>query len=192
MNEHRADPPGFRIENMNYEPRDSSVARRRPAIDIRPVSRKVNYGLNNTAKSNGGKVSLPEALTMRKKHHISRGATPKLTGRKWNSGIPTVEVGEYDMPLTRVQSSGESSVDKLMKQIDEIEDDFVSIVASLPGSKDGTNVSLMSSNNSLKSSNAHSLIEITVHNAQSFESNASAVSLVTDAVHRMRRLTDCI
>ena len=200
MNEHRADPPGFRIENINYEPRDSSVARRRRAIDIRPVSRKVNYGLNNTAKSNGGKVSLPEALTMRKKHHISRGAerygrdsdTPKLTGRKWNSGIPTVEVGECDMPLTRVQSSGESSVDRLMKQIDEIEDDFVSIVASLPGSKDGTNVSVMSSNNSLKSSNAHSLIEITVHNAQSFESNASAVSLVTDAVHRMRRMKDCI
>jgi hypothetical protein len=195
VHEHRADPPGFRIEDMNNEPRDSSVARLRPAIDIRPVSRKVNYGLNNTAKSNGGKVSLPEALTMQKKQadKYSRDSdTPKLTGRKSTSVISTVEVGEHDMSLTRVQSSGESSVDKLMKQIDEIEDDFVSIVASLPGSKDGTSFSLMNSNNSLKSSNAHSLIEITVNNAHSFESNASAVSLVTDAVHRMRRMKDCI
>jgi len=80
-------------------------------------------------------------------------------------------------------------LDQLFKQIDEIEDDFHTIVASLPGSEGQTTLSLKSSNDSSKSINeGHSLVEITLNNAGSFESNASEDSMVADVVQRMRRI----
>jgi hypothetical protein len=190
MNEPRLDPPGRRIENL--------VSRDSPGSYFRPMSRI----LKNTSKSTRSKEVAPETLVrpMMQQHSkkVSRLAstsrnivTPKSKGRK-SSFVSTNEADENDSPLATVKSWGESSVEKLIKQIDEIEDDFISVVASLPGSKDGTSVSLTSSHNSLKSANAHSLVEITLNNADSFESNASAVSLITDAVHRMRRIKDCI
>lgn len=204
MNEHRADPPGNRIEHLDDESRDLPYAKYCSSIDCRPKSTKTKHGIGNVAKSTIRRKSLSEDLTRQKLHMNDKGAeslavssrnnvTPKSRGRP-SHAVPTQEADENEMsmPLKRVKSSGESSVDKLIQQIDEIEDDFSSIVASLPGSKDGTSLSLMSSNNSLKSSNAHSLVEITLNNAESFESNASAVTLVTDAVHRMRRIKDYI
>lgn len=190
VNEHRADPPGFHIENLEH--RESGFG---------PSSRKAKHDLHKTAKSANNKVVLSEDSTRLKMQKDEKGTgryagvsrdsvTPKSTGRSSSTVVHTQEADENCTSLLRVKSWGESSVDKLMKQIDEIEDDFISIVASLPGSKDGT--SLMSSTNSLKSGNAHSLVEITLNIADSFDSHSSAVSLVTDAVHRMRRIKDCI
>lgn len=204
MNEHRADPPGYRIEHLDDESRDLPYAKYCSSIDCRPKSTKAKHGIGNVAKSTIIMENLSEDLTRQKLQMNDEGAeslaissrnnvTPKSRGRP-SHAVPTQEADENEMsmPLKSVKSSGESSVDKLIQQIDEIEDDFSSIVASLPGSKDGTSLSLMSSNNSLKSSNAHSLVEITLSNAESFESNESAVTLVTDAVHRMRRIKDYI
>lgn len=182
------DPPGFHIENLEH--RESRC----------PLSRKAKHDLKNTAKSANNKVALSEDSTRPKMQKIEKRAgryagvsrdsvTPKSTGRSSSTGVQQ-EADENCTSLLRVNSWGESSVDKLMKQIDEIEDDFISIVASLPGSKDGA--SLMSSMNSLRSANAHSLVEITLNIADSFDSHSSAVSLITDAVHRMRRIKDCI
>ncbi len=175
----RLDPPGYRIENLvskdlpsKFRPIAKSKQEMPTETLVRPMMQQRSKGVNSLASTSQNIV------------------TPNSKGRK--SFVSNNEAGENDSPLATAKSWGESSVEKLIKQIDEIEDDFISVVASLPGSKDGTSFSLTSSHNSLKSANAHSLVEITLNNAESFESNASAVSLITDAVHRMRRIKDCI
>ena len=68
----------------------------------------------------------------------------------------------------------------------------------MPGSEGQTVANLKSStsseNRSLKSSSdeKHSLVEITLNNAGSFESNVSDESMVTDVMQRMRRSKDHI
>ncbi|KAL7548763.1 hypothetical protein ACHAWF_012018 [Thalassiosira exigua] len=86
-----------------------------------------------------------------------------------------------DTPLKTANSFGDSSLGQLFKQIDEIEDDFVTIAASMPSSEGSPN-----------DSEKHSLVGITVNNARSFESHDSGESMVTDAVQRMRRIKDYI
>lgn len=191
-NAHRADPPGRRIDDL-HESRGSPEAMCRSAVRLRPEPTKGKDGLYSATK-----ISLRQMTQYNYQGDCNYASTlrncvtPKSKGRKTPEDAPTQEADEDGTPLVAVNSWGESSVDKLIKQIDEIEDDFNTIVASLPGSNEESSLSLMSLNNSSKSVNAHSLVEITLNNAESFESNASAVSLVTDAVHRMRLMKDFI
>ena len=108
---------------------------------------------------------------------------------------------EVQAPIQAARSFGESSLDLLFQQIDEIEDDFNTIVASIPGSEAHTIASslktgsICSENESVKSiaNDKHALVEITLNNAASFESNATeGSSMVTDVVQRMRRIKDYI
>ena len=106
------------------------------------------------------------------------------------------EADEPDVTLHKADSFGDSSLGQLFQTIDEIEDDFHTIMSSLPCSEDNTLSSgtLKSSSNSenwsLKSGNdKHSLVEITLDNAGSFE---SADTMVTDVMERMRRIKDYI
>ena len=103
-------------------------------------------------------------------------------------------------------------MDLLFKRIDEIEDDFISVVTSLPSSDGQSLLGLTSENDSrqsikskhshksqlvLRSENdlqksikkKHSMIDIFVNKNGSFESDASSgSSMITDAVERMRHI----
>ena len=113
----------------------------------------------------------------------SQGQVSSLDGLSWDSD-------EIDASLQTAKSWGDSSMDLLFKRIDEIQDDFISVVTSLPSSDGQSLLSLRSENDSLKSiKNKHSLIEIFVNKSRSFESDASSgSSMITDAVERMRNI----
>ena len=87
------------------------------------------------------------------------------------------------------KSWGESSMNELFQQIDEIESDFSSIVASMPES-----ISLKSSSETGQddTDDKHSLVEITLNKACSFDSNASEASdsILSDVVQRMQRMKE--
>eukprot|EP00578_Thalassiosira_sp_NH16_P021251 CAMPEP_0181097288 /NCGR_PEP_ID=MMETSP1071-20121207/11486_1 /TAXON_ID=35127 /ORGANISM="Thalassiosira sp., Strain NH16" /LENGTH=253 /DNA_ID=CAMNT_0023179753 /DNA_START=769 /DNA_END=1532 /DNA_ORIENTATION=+ len=126
---------------------------------------------------------------------------PKLPQSEMAQFNPSAwdDANERDLPLQIAKSWDDSSLDQLFKQIDEIEEDFNTIVASLPSSEGHTTASLKSSaseHKSLKSINEkHSLVEITLNNAGSFESNSSEDSIladIADVVQRMRHIKDYI
>ncbi|KAL3826796.1 hypothetical protein ACHAXA_000622 [Cyclostephanos tholiformis] len=120
-------------------------------------------------------------------HHpnlkLSQGQGSSLGGLSSDSD-------EIDASLQTAKSWGDSSMDLLFKRIDEIEDDFISVVTSLPSSDGQSLLGLRGENESLKSiKNKHSLVEIIVNKSESFESDASpGSSMVTDAVERMRHI----
>ena len=80
-------------------------------------------------------------------------------------------------------------MNELFQQIDEIESDFSSIVASMPES-----ISLKSSSETGQddTDDKHSLVEITLNKACSFDSNASEASdsILSDVVERMQRMKE--
>jgi len=120
---------------------------------------------------------------------------PKLShGQSSSLDCPSWDSHEIDSPLQTAKSWGDSSMELLFKQIDEIEGDFNSIVASLPSSDGQSLLDLKGSNDSLKSiKSKHSLVEICINKGKSFESSSSAdSSMVTDVVERMRRIKNYI
>lgn len=99
---------------------------------------------------------------------------------------PSWDNEEVREPLQTSNSFGDSSLGDLFKTIDEIEDDFQTIVASMPGSEDQT----LSTKSTLSCDDKHSLVEIHLNNAGSFESTAS--DEITDVVQRMQRIKNFI
>ena len=93
-----------------------------------------------------------------------------------------------NVPIQRANSWDESSLGQLFRQIDEIEGDFETIVASLPSSSSGDE------NKCLKIScnEKCSPVEITLKNTGSFESNASMNSMMSNVEQRMHCIKDYI
>ncbi|KAL3788603.1 hypothetical protein HJC23_005262 [Cyclotella cryptica] len=60
--------------------------------------------------------------------------TSSATKASFQLNIPSWVDDEIDTPIKPVNSFGETSMDRLLRKIDEIENDFSTIVASLPGS----------------------------------------------------------
>ena len=147
----------------------------------------INNPLLSTGKRHRASHSFDKVRMQAKPHPLSESKSSSLETPSWDSN-------EIDATLQTAKSWGESSMDVLFKQIDEIEDDFNSIVATLSGSDGQSLLGLKSSNDSLNSTMVkHSLVEFTIKNGGSFESNASAdSSMVTDAVDQMRRIKDYI
>jgi hypothetical protein len=110
--------------------------------------------------------------------------TPKSRGTAFRLNIPSWVDHEIDnTPIEPVKSFGESSMDQLMRKIDEIENDFSTIVASLPGS-DGFSLGLTKTddNSTLASKSSFELdreIERVQHQlaTNSFESHESQEKL---------------
>lgn len=147
----------------------------------------INNPLLSTGKRHRASHSFDKVRRQAKPHPLSENKSSSLETPSWDSN-------EIHATLQTAKSWGESSMDVLFKQIDEIEDDFNSIVATLSGSDGQSLLGLKSSNDSLNSTMVkHSLVEFTIKNDGSFESNASAdSSMVTDAVDQMRRIKDYI
>jgi len=147
----------------------------------------INNPFLSTGKRHRTSHSFDKVRRHAKPHPLSENKSPSLETPSWDSN-------EIDATLQTAKSWGESSMDVLFKQIDEIEDDFNSIVATLSGSDGQSLLGLKSSNDSLNSTMVkHSLVEFTIKNGGSFESNASAESsMATDAVEQMRRIKDYI
>lgn len=206
--EQRADPPGHRMEyccNETRDPPDGSTARRgRLQLDPLELDPTANYIDDQLVTPRGQRIRIRDVLRDKQPSNkfgstrpASNCTTPKSSGRAKKSGVRTLDSvqrdpswgdNEFHAPIETVKSWGDSSMGELFKKIDEIEDDFHTIVASLPGSESQTTLS-----NSTKSmSEKHSLVEITLDNTNSFDSHSSADSIVTDVVQRMRRIKDYI
>jgi hypothetical protein len=112
--------------------------------------------------------------------------------------IPSWVDDEIDTPIKPVNSFGETSMDRLLRKIDEIENDFSTIVASLPGS-DGLSLKVSKSddNSTLASKSTfeiHQEAEQTKHQlaSDSFESHGSQGEIMTGILQQMRLVQDQI
>ena len=218
------DPPGHSISTPSWDSNEiDDVLKRDPSVEpLRdpPVDELItDYSIRNsiTPKSRGTFTTYasnpistitptllptsdafvkvkPEANTS----YLTSDYTHVQTTPSWKS---------YEVDHTNLQNAkswGDSSMDLLFKEIDDIENEFCSIVASLPGSGGSDGQSLLSGlktssiNSYLKermknNDEQHSLVEITLNKCTSFGSNSSTGStIVTDVVERMRRIEDCI
>ena len=219
-----ADPPGHSISTPSWDSNEiDDVLKRDPSVeplrDPPTVDELItDYSIRNsiTPKSRGtfttyasNSISTitptllptsdafvkvkPEANTS----YLTSDYTHVQTTPSWKS---------YEVDHTNLQNAkswGDSSMDLLFKEIDDIENEFCSIVASLPGGgSDGqsllSGLKTSSINSYLKermknNDEQHSLVEITLNKCTSFGSNSSTGStMVTDVVERMRRIEDCI
>jgi hypothetical protein len=226
------DPPGHSISTPSWDlneivdelKRDPSVEPLRdpPSVNelitdcsirnsITPKSRgtSTTYTSNSISTTTRPTILLPSSDEFVKvkpeannKSYLTSEYTQVQTTPSWES---------YEVDHTHLQTTkswGDSSMDLLFKEIDDIENEFCSIVASLPSSSGSDSQSLLSG---LKSSSInsylkermkktnnnneeqHSLVEITLNKCTSFGSHSSTgSSMVTDVVERMRKIKDCI
>ncbi|KAL7490227.1 hypothetical protein ACHAW6_016016 [Cyclotella cf. meneghiniana] len=112
--------------------------------------------------------------------------------------IPSWVDDEIDTPIKPAKSFGETSMDRLLRKIDEIENDFSTIVASLPGS-DGLSLKASKSddNSTLATKSTfeiHQGAEQINHQlaSESFESHGSHRVLMTGILQQMRLVQDQI
>jgi len=129
----------------------------------------VQCALSPISQSPASKVKSRRTRRVQKSESESTELQPVATSQE--ETIPLNALSGIKAPLQRVDSWGESSLDQLFKQIDEIEGDFSSIVASLPSAEQAIG-SLKSSSNK----------NTTLDNAGSFESNPSTETTTTDVL----------
>jgi len=114
--------------------------------------------------------------------------------------IPSWVDEEMESPLKVAKS--QDSMDELLQKIDEIENDFDTIVASLPSMTDDASFSVRPSKSEdtrstsieMKSSSMQSKSQVGLYSkaSKSFESDLSEESIVKDMIGRMRRVQEYI
>ncbi|KAL3784741.1 hypothetical protein ACHAWO_005745 [Cyclotella atomus] len=147
-----------------------------------------------TPKSRTSSVSYERHSTTSK----SAFDTKKPTKSEFHLNIPSWVDDEIDTPIKAAKSFGETSMDQLMRKIDEIENDFSTIVASLPGS-DGLTLRFTKSddNSTLASKTTFDMQEEADNiehqlKSSSFESQESQDRLISGILQQMRIVQDQI
>eukprot|EP00970_Alexandrium_tamarense_P020316 scaffold15082_cov207-Alexandrium_tamarense.AAC.3 len=170
------DPPGQRLKpnrTPKEDPPDDQMN-----LNVYGSPPCVRNG-HNTPKSTNGLCFRDSVPSPVHSHAISprKVSSSQETQRTIHLNIPAWVDEEMIAPLTTVTSWGDTSMDLLLRKIDEIENDFGSIVASLPCSE---GMSVLSLKDSISQDDSNC-------NRHEISGNE-----VTEILHRMRHVQDQI
>ena len=204
VEENRADPPGRRLDSNSEERIDppdniTLIDSPKPRTHETCLPRTTYRGLfRNTGRDDPPQENAPKSIERRvpnrSKSKLSSVLTSPVPDEVYDKVSP-LSWKAKTVALQTKQSWGESSMDELFQQIDEIEGDFNTIVSQMPSGSYSVGQSTQSLKNSTKQFNEleQSLVGITLNNVGSFGSYASSEdSMVNGVVERMRVIKNYI
>jgi hypothetical protein len=204
----RLDPPDHCELGKGADPTPQQMVTqlKSPKTRITTSTKKIHNGIISpkisltTTQKTLSHLRTPKSKTSSTSHN---NHSPTSTKSSFHLNIPSWVDDEIDTPIKPVNSFGETSMDQLMRKIDEIENDFSTIVASLPGS-DGLSLKFTKSdddNSTLASKTTFDMheeakdIERHIEHqlaSNSFESQESQDKLMTGILEQMRLVQDQI